>query len=116
MLIQHSTIEIEVPSKATESTKRQPPANRYADESGMTTEGKLPFDILFSGLKRLKTTASVFADDADFRFQMDAVSLFDPGLHFMDDVEDVLGRGMARIDDEAGMFRRYLGIAAGQAF
>lgn len=47
---------------------------------------------------------------------MDAMGLFDPSLHFMDDIEDVLGRGMARIDDEAGMFRRYLGIAAGQAF
>lgn len=46
---------------------------------------------------------------------MDAKGLFDPSLHFGDDVEDVLGRGMARIDDEAGMFRRYLGIAAGQA-
>ena len=54
-----------------------------------------------------------FSDDTDFCFQMDAMGLFDPSLHFMDDIEDVLGRGMARIDDEAGMFRRYLGIAAG---
>ena len=47
---------------------------------------------------------------------MDAVSLFDPGLHFMDDVEDIPCRRVPRIDDEAGVFHRYLGIAAGQAF
>lgn len=37
--------------------------------------------ILVDGVKFL-----VFADDADFRFQVDTVGLFDAFLDFMDDV------------------------------
>lgn len=64
--------------------------------------------ILSDGFKFL-----VFADDADFRFQVDTVGLFDAFLDFVDDVEDIPGRCVARVDDEAGVFHRDLGIAAG---
>lgn len=67
--------------------------------------------ILVDGVKFL-----VFADDADFRFQVDTVSLFDAFLDFVDDVEDIPGRCVPRVDDEAGVFHRDLGIAAGEAF
>ena len=58
----------------------------------------------------------VFADDADFWFQVDAVCFFDAFLDFVDDVEDIPCRRVARVDDEAGVFHRDLGIAAGKAF
>lgn len=43
---------------------------------------------------------------------MDAVGQFDAALHFANDLQDVAGRGMAPIDDEAGVLRRYLRVAA----
>ena len=47
---------------------------------------------------------------------MDAVCFFDAFLDFVDDVEDIPCRRVARVDDEAGVFHRDLGIAAGKAF
>lgn len=41
---------------------------------------------------------------------------FDAFLDFVDDVEDIPCRRVARVDDEAGVFHRDLGIAAGKAF
>ena len=46
---------------------------------------------------------------------MDAVGQFDTALHFANDLQDVAGRGMAPIDDEAGVLCRYLRVAARQA-
>ena len=46
---------------------------------------------------------------------MDAVGQFDAALHFVNNLQDVAGRSMAPVDDEAGMLCRYLRVAARQA-